>query len=187
MRKIVLFMSVSLDGFIEGPARELDWHLVDDEVHGHFNRRLDAMSAFLNGRVTYELMAESWPTADTDPWSTEPMIEFAGIWRDMPKFVFSRTLEKADWNATVVRDVVTEEIEELKARPGGDMMLVGAGLAAAFMRRDLVDEFQLYVHPVTLGRGKPLFAERDARTGLRLAETRVFGNGVVMLRHERVA
>ncbi len=89
MRKIILMMSVSVDGFMEGPNREIDWHTVDDELHSHFNDELRAMSAFLSGRVTYELMARFWPTADADPSSTRPMIEFARIWRDMPKIVFS--------------------------------------------------------------------------------------------------
>src|SRR5438552_7418933 len=98
MRRIVLMMSVSLDGYIEGPNRELDWHLVDDELHTHVNEVLSGMGAFLNGRVTYELMAGYWPTADADPSATAPMIEFARIWRDMPKVVYSRTLEGAEWN-----------------------------------------------------------------------------------------
>jgi dihydrofolate reductase len=183
MRKIILMMSVSLDGFIEGPNREIDWHMVDDELHRHFNEQLKAMGAFLNGRVTYELMARFWPTADTDPSSTGPMVEFARIWRDKPKIVFSRTLARADWNTTVVRDVVPEEIQKLKAQPGGDMVLGGADLAAAFMRHDLIDEFRLYIHPVVIGRGKPLFPPSDAKIHLRLAETRAFGNGVVLLRY----
>ena len=185
MRKIILMMSVSVDGFIEGPQRQIDWHLVDDELHNHFNEQLAVMGAFLNGRVTYELMAEFWPTADSDPSSTAPMVEFARIWRDMPKIVFSRTLERADWNTTVVRDVVVEEIMALKAQPGGDLGLGGADLAAAFMRHDLIDEYRLYVHPVLIGRGKPLFPASDATTDLRLAETRAFGNGVVLLRYQR--
>jgi dihydrofolate reductase len=185
MRRIILMMSVSLDGFIEGPGRELDWHMVDDELHSHFNEQLSAMGAFLDGRVTYELMAGFWPTADTDPSATGPTVEFARIWRDMPKKVFSRTLERADWNATVVRDVVPEEIMELKAQPGGDLVLGGADLAAAFMRHDLIDEYRLYVHPIVLGQGKPLFPPSDTRIDLRLAETRTFGNGVVLLRYQR--
>ncbi len=171
MRKIILMMSVSLDGFIEGPDRELDWHMVDDELHSHFNEQLSGMGAFLSGRVTYELMAGFWPTADTDPSSTGPMVEFARIWRDMPKIVFSRTLERAAWNATVVRDLVPEEVMELKAQPGGDLVLGGADLAAAFMRHDLIDEYRLYFHPIVIGRGKPLFQPSDARINLRLAET----------------
>src|SRR5947209_19293246 len=141
MRKIILMMSVSVDGFIEGPDRELDWHMVDDELHSHFNEQLGAMGAFLNGRVTYELMAGFWPTADTDPSSTRPMVEFARIWRDMPKIVFSKTLQRAGWNTTVVRDVVPEEVTRLKAQRGGDLALGGADLAASFMRLGLIDEY----------------------------------------------
>jgi dihydrofolate reductase len=185
MRKIVLMMSVSVDGFIEGPDRELDWHMVDDELHGHFNEVLGAMGAFLSGRVTYELMAGFWPTADTDPSSTGPMVEFARIWRDMPKIVFSRSLERADWNTVVARDVVADEIQELKAQPGGDLALGGADLAAAFMRQDLIDAYRLYVHPVVIGRGKPLFQPSDVKAGLGLAGTRTFGNGVVLLHYLR--
>ncbi|HEY9473093.1 MAG TPA: dihydrofolate reductase family protein, partial [Mycobacteriales bacterium] len=153
MRNIILFMSVSLDGFFEGPDREIDWHLVDDELHSHFNEQLRSVGAFLEGRVTYELMAGFWPTADSDPSSTPPMVEFAGIWRDMPKIVFSRTLERADWNATIRRDVVVEDIMALKAQPGGDLALGGADLAATFRRLDLIDEYRIYVHPVLIGRG----------------------------------
>src|SRR5256885_6022335 len=185
MRKIILMMSVSLDGFIEGPDREIDWHMVDDELHNHFNEQLSAMGAFLSGRVTYELMAGFWPTAETDPSSTVPMVEFARIWRDMPKIVFSRTLERADWNTTVIRDVVAEDIKELKAQPGGDLALGGADLAASFMRLDLIDEYRLYVHPVVIGRGKPLFQASDTKISLHLVDTRTFGNGVVLLRYQR--
>jgi len=181
MRKIISMMSVSLDGFIEGPNRELDWHMVDDELHTHFNEVLGAMGAFLSGRVTYELMAGFWPTAETDPSSTGPMIEFARIWRDMPKVVFSRTLKRADWNTTVARDVVADDVRELKAKFGGDLALGGADIAAAFMRQNLIDEYRLYVHPVVIGRGKPLFHASDTRIKLQLDETRVFGNGVVLL------
>ena len=185
MRKIVLMLSVSLDGFFEGPNHELDWQLVDDELHEHFNEVLGAMGGFLSGRVTYELMAGFWPTADEDPTSTKPMVEFARIWREMPKIVYSTTLDHADWNATVVRDVVPAEVLKLKEQPGGDFALGGAGLAAAFMRYDLIDEHRLYVHPVLIGRGKRLFEPSDAKVDLRLAETRSFGSGVVLLRYER--
>jgi dihydrofolate reductase len=182
-RKIVLGMSVSLDGFIEGPKREIDWHRVDDELHRHFNEDLRTKGAFLNGRITHELMAGFWPTADEDPTSTEPMAEFARIWRDTPKIVYSRTLERAEWNTTIVRDVVVDEVRALKAQPGGDLSLGGADLAATFMRYDLIDEYVIYVHPVVIGRGKPLF--QGATMDLRLIESRAFGNGVVLVRYER--
>jgi dihydrofolate reductase len=185
MRKIVLMLSVSLDGFFEGPNRELDWQIVDEELHRHFNEVLGAMGAFLSGRVTYELMAGFWPTADADPSSTAPMAEFAEIWRDMPKIVYSKTLENSDWNSTVVRDVVPEEVLELKAQPGGDLALAGANLAATFTRYGLIDEYRLYVHPVLIGLGKPLFQPANATVDLRLTETKTFGSGVVLLHYLR--
>ena len=183
MRKIILAMQVSLDGFFEGPDHDLSWHMVDDELHRHFNERLGAMGAFLDGRVMYELMAGFWPTADKDPASTAPMVEFARIWRDMPKIVYSRTLTTADWNATVVRDVVADEILELKAQPGVDLALGGADLADTFRRLGLIDEYWLYVHPVLVGRGRSLFKPADSVARLRLLETRAVGNGVVLLRY----
>jgi dihydrofolate reductase len=185
MRKIILMMSVSVDGFIEGPGRDIGWHMVDDELHRHFNEQARAMGAFLDGRVTWQLMADFWPTADSDPASTEPMVEFASIWRDTPKIVFSRTLERAGWNTTIKRDVVVEEIQELKRQPGGDLGLGGADLAKTFMRHDLIDEYRIYVHPVRVGGGTPLFPESDRRAYLRLAGTRTFGNGVVLLHYLR--
>lgn len=176
-------MSISLDGFFEGPNHELDWHFVDDELHNHFNEELGAMAAFLDGRVTYELMADYWPTADADP-ASKPVVEFARIWRDMPKFVFSTTLKRADWNAVVVDEIVPEQIRQLKAEAGGDLMVGGANVAAEFMRYDLIDEYRLYVHPVVLGDGNRLFQAKK-KIDLRLAQTRRFGNGVVLLRYER--
>jgi dihydrofolate reductase len=150
-------ISVSLDGLIEGPNREIDWHMVDDELHQHFNDQLRDAGAFLDGRVTDELMAGVWPTADADPAASLIVVEFARIWRAMPKIVYSRTLERAPWNATVVRDVIPEDVMELKARAGGDLFVGGADLAATFMRQGLIDEYRIYVHPVVLGAGKPLF------------------------------
>jgi dihydrofolate reductase len=185
VRKIVLMMSVSIDGFFEGPDRELGWQLVDEELHGHFNDWLSGAGAFLDGRVTYELMAGYWPAVDADPDASPTAAEFARIWREMPKIVFSRTLDQVGWNATVARDVVRDDIVALKAQAGGDLVLGGANLAATFMRHDLIDEFRIYVHPVVIGRGRRLFEPSDAQISLRLAETRSFGNGVVLLRYER--
>ncbi|MEU1590070.1 dihydrofolate reductase family protein [Micromonospora sp. NPDC005710] len=186
MRKIVVQMSVSLDGFFEGPDGDISWHRVDEELHQHFNDVIAPMGGFLNGRVSYELMAAYWPTADQDPTASGPEREFAGIWRDMPKFVYSRTLDKADWNATILREVDVEQVRGLTAEPGGDLALGGADLAATFARHDLIDEYRIYVHPVLVGRGRRLFPAADTPTGLRLVESRVFGNGVVLLHHERV-
>ncbi len=185
MRKIVLWLTVSLDGFFEGPNRELDWHLVDEELHSHFNEVLGDVGAFIEGRVTYELMAAYWPTADQDPTASRPVIEFARIWRDTPKLVFSRTLDRADWNTTILREVDPEQIRALKGQPGGDMVLGSADLAATFHRLDLIDEYRIYVSPIILGRGRRPFPDSATPTPLRLVETRQFANGVVLLRYQR--
>jgi dihydrofolate reductase len=183
MRKVVVQMMLSLDGFFEGPDHDLSWHLVDDSLHAHFNEHLATMSAFLEGRVTYELMEAYWPTADEDPDNPPTMREFAGIWRATPKIVFSRTLRHAGPNATIRPEVDPEEIRALTEQPGGDMTLGGVDLVDTFRRLDLVDEYRLYVAPVVVGRGRRLFEAADSRTDLDLVETRGFGNGVVLLRY----
>jgi dihydrofolate reductase len=182
---IVLMMSVSADGFIEGPDRDIGWHRVDDELHRDLNEVLAEMGAFLSGRVTYELMAGFWPTANSDPASTPPMVEFAGIWRDTPKVVYSRTLERAGWNTTIVREVDPAKVRRLACRDRRRPRPERGDLAAAFRRHDLIDEYRILVHPVAIGRGKPLFEPVDTRTDLRLVATRTFGNEVVLLHHRR--
>ena len=147
---------------------------------------LAASSAFLEGRVTYELMEAYWPTADQDPDADPPMVEFAGIWRGMPKIVYSRTLDTPGPNATVVRDVVPEEVRALQALPGGAMVVGGPVLAEAFRRHDLIDEYRIFVNPVLVGHGRQIFGPGQEPADLRLLETRAFPNGVVMLRYERV-
>ncbi|GLP68097.1 deaminase [Streptomyces sp. TUS-ST3] len=184
MRKIVLMMGMSLDGYIEGPDRDISWHRVDEELHTHMNATIGAMGGLLHGRVVYELMAAYWPTADADPDAPASVREFAPIWRDLPKVVYSRTLTKVDWNSTLVREVVPEEVRALKAQPGGDLALGGVELGTSFLRLGLVDELRIYVHPVLVGQGKPLFPPADTLTSLRLVESHTFGNGVVLLRYE---
>jgi len=184
MRRIIFMMSISLDGFMEGPNRELDWHAVDEELHRHFNSECAKMSLFMDGRVTHELMAGYWPHADEDPDSTPTEAEFAGIWRDMPKIVFSKTLEQADWNTTIATEVDPEQIAALKSQPGGDILIGGADLGATFMRLGLIDEYRLYLHPVFIGAGKPLFPPGAAALDLDLEDTKTFGNGVVLLRYK---
>ena len=185
MRKIVWMSSVSVDGYMEGPNREIEWHMVDDELHRHLNGWLAGAGGFLEGRVTYDLMAQFWPTADQDPDAPPTIVEFARIWRDMPKIVYSRTLEQADWNARVVREVVPTEVLALKAQPGGDLVLGGADLASDFARHDLIDEYRLYVHPLVIGRGRPMLRPSEAKVLLELIDTHSFGNGVVLLRYKR--
>ena len=186
MNKVVLFVSISLDGFFEGPNKEIDWHMVNDEFLAHVDEVLKPAGGFLSGRVTYEMMAGFWPTADADPASTPHVKEFAPIWRDMPKVVYSRTLTSAGWNTTIAREVVREEVEALKAGARGDLVVGGGDLGAEFMRQDLIDEYRIFVHPIQIGEGKRLFPPSKEKVRLRLAETRTFGNGVVLLRYERL-
>ncbi len=183
MRKVVYSMMVSLDGFVEGPNRELDWIIIDEEVHTFSNDEARQTGTFLYGRRLYELMANYWPTADKDPSIPEYMAEFARIWREKPKVVFSRTLEKVEWNSRLVRDNVAEEVMKLKEQPGEDMSIGGPTIAASLIPLGLVDEYRLLVQPVILGKGTPFFPPLDHKITLRLAETRTFRSGVVYLRY----
>ena len=185
MGDVVVQTTVSVDGFMSGPDGELDWHVVDEELHQHFNHVLRGAGGFWGGRVEYELMEGYWPTADDDPTMSPAERDFAGIWRDTPKLVFSRTLERVGPNAELVRDVVPEEVRARLAHVRGPVFVGGATLAAVFAEHDLVDEYRVYVAPVRIGRGRPAFPPVSRHTPLRLLETRVFGNGVVLLRHGR--
>lgn len=185
MGRVVWMLSVSLDGFMEGPNREIDWHVVDDTLLTHFNDWLGEAGAFLDGRVTFELMAGYWPTADRDPATPPAVARFARIWREVPKYVYSRTLGLAGHHATIVREVVPGEVEALKRRYAKDLVVGGAALGNAFLRLGLIDEIRVYVHPVLVGRGKPMFEPLDGHMPLRLEENRVFDTGVVLLRYTR--
>ena len=178
-------MSASVDGYMEDHNRQIDWHMVDDELFSHLNGWLQQAGGLLEGRVTYQLMAEYWPTADQDPQAPPAIVDFARLWREVPKVVYSRSLERADWNATIARQVVRDEVLALKSAPGGDLVLGGSDLGAEFARQDLIDEFRIYVHPMVIGRGTPMLRPSKARIPLKLIETRPFGNGVVLLRYER--
>jgi dihydrofolate reductase len=185
MPNLIVQSGVTVDGFFAGPNDEIDWARVDEEFHLHMNEVLGRMRMFIHGRRTYELMAAFWPTADADPTSSPAVVEFASIWRDTPKIVYSRTLQRADWNTTIVREVDPDDVRALKERVDGDVVVGGAELSKAFLRHDLIDEFRVYVHPVLLGQGRPLFEAGGPRLDLELVETRSFGNGVVLLRYGR--
>ena len=184
MRKVIYSMMVSLDGFIEGPNRNLDWHIIDEELHTFINDQQSEIDTYLLGRRMYEVMVY-WETADKDPSNPEYVLEFARIWKRMRKIVFSRTLEQVQGNARLVRGNIAEEIAELKAQPGKDMNLGGANVASTLMQMGLIDEYHLFIHPVVLGSGTPMFRALDGKINLRLIETRTFGSGVVLLRYRQ--
>ena len=185
MGKLIYCMNVSLDGFIETPDKSLAWTKVDDELHTWFNDHMREMDASLYGRRLYELMAAYWPTAGSDPEATEVMRDFGRLWLETPRIVFSTTLRSVDFNSRLVRGDVGDELARLRTEFQGDLEVGGANLASQFVRRGLVDEYQLMVHPVVLGAGTPYFPQLDAPIDLHLAETRRFDSGVTLLRYER--
>jgi dihydrofolate reductase len=179
-------MSVSLDGFIEAANGDLSWSVPDEELHKHFNDLEARTDTNFYGRGLYENMAAYWPTADENPEASEVEIEYARIWKSKPKIVFSKTLDQVGWNSRLVRENIAEEVNKLKEQPGKAMMSVGgAGLASTFMQLGLIDEYWLYIHPVILGDGKPMFGHLQDKINLQFVETRTFGSGVVLLRYER--
>ena len=184
MPELIYSMGVSLDGFIAGPAGEIDWSAPDEELHRFHNEQTRNVGAHLCGRRLYEVMAY-WETVDESTALPEHELEFARIWKGMPKIVFSTTLEKVEGNARLVRDGALEELAKLKEQPGEDLAVGGAGLARTFIERDLVDEYRLFVSPVVLGGGTPYFPALDQRINLELVETRTFGSRVVYVRYRR--
>jgi dihydrofolate reductase len=185
MRKLIYSMGVSLDGFIAGPDGEIDWSAPDEELHRFHNRRTRESGAHLYGRRLYEEMLY-WETADQNPSASDVELEFARIWKEIPKIVVSTTLDRVEGNARLVKDGVAEEVARLKEQPGKDLAVGGAGLAATCMKLDLVDEYRQFVSPVVLGGGTSYFPALDERINLELVETKTFGSRVVYLRHRRV-
>jgi dihydrofolate reductase len=184
MRNMIYSMGVSLDGFIAGPDGDISWSAPDEELHRFHNQQTQELGAHLCGRRLYEVMTY-WETADENPSAAEHELEFARIWKNLPKIVFSKTLEKVEGNARLARDGVAEEVAKLKEQPGKDLAVGGAGLAAACIKLGLVDEYRLFVSPVVLGGGTPYFPVLEERINLELVETQTFGSRVVYVRHRR--
>jgi dihydrofolate reductase len=185
-RRLFVSMIVSLDGFIEGPNRELDWFLDGDpQFEQYCDEMIDSVGLALFGRGSYELMQSYWPDAEKNP-RTPADVAFARKMNALPKLVLSRTLERADWNNTrLLKERVPETLTELKQQPGKPIVAwAGAGLVATLAAHDLVDEYRLIVHPVLLGQGKPLFPALAARRGLRLVRTTQLGQQLVVLCYE---
>ncbi len=185
MRKLIYSMGVSVDGFIAGPDGEIDWSAPDEELHRFHNQQARETGAYLYGRRLYEVM-RYWETADEQPSAPEHELEFASIWKDTPKIVFSKTLEEVEGNARLVSDGIAEEVAKLKEQQGMDLAVGGAGLASTLMKLGLIDEYRLFVSPVVLGGGTPYFPALDERINLELAETQTFGSRVVYVRYLRV-
>ncbi|MEA2217791.1 MAG: hypothetical protein QOJ35_417 [Solirubrobacteraceae bacterium] len=185
MRSVIYSMTVSLDGFVAGPDGEIDWSAPDEERHRFHNRQTLELGAHFCGRRLYEEMVY-WETAGENPNAPEHVLEFARIWKALPKIVFSSTLERLEGDARLATGEIVEEVAALKRQPGGDLGVGGAGLASAFAKLDLIDEYRLFISPVVLGAGTPYFPALDERIELELVETRTFASRVVYVRYRRV-
>jgi dihydrofolate reductase len=184
MRKVLFFMMVSLDGYFEGPNHSIDWHNVDEEFNTFANAQLDSVEMLLFGRVTYEMMAAYWPTADAvedDPQIAEKM-------NQLPKIVFSKTLKSVNWeNTRLIKENIVEEISKLKSEPGKDLIIFGSSdLSLTLIQHGLVDEFRIMVNPVVLGNGSTLFKGIKGSLNLRLLKTQTFHSGNVLLYYQPV-
>jgi dihydrofolate reductase len=183
MRKLIAAINMTLDGFCDHTAM-----IADEETHQHYNELLSDADTLLYGRITYQLMESYWPSVVKNPTGIKPTDEFAVLIDNISKIVFSRTLKNVDWkNTKLKKEVIKEEVLELKqSRNGGSKnILVGSpSLIVALTQLDLIDEYQLAVHPIILGSGLPLFKNVKDRINLKLVKTKTFAYGAVTLYYE---
>lgn len=188
MRKIIVTMWVSLDGFISGPNNEMDWitKIYDEEMGQYEGNIVKTVDTLLLGRLTYQSFAGAWPHVPDSPTASEGEKEYARQLNAMRKIVISRTLDKAEWNnSRLVKDNVAEEVAKLKAEPGKDILIYGsASIVQLLTPLHLIDEYQLLIHPVVLGNGKPLFKDIRDRVNLKLINTKTNSAGVVFLTYQ---
>ncbi|MFF3015630.1 dihydrofolate reductase family protein [Streptomyces sp. NPDC057939] len=186
MRSVTYSMGVSLDGYIVGPDGGFDWTTPDDNVFRFWIETTRKLSVHLMGRRLYETMLY-WETVDQDSSLDEATREWVEVWNPLPKVVFSSTLTTVQGNARLLSGGLAEEIERLRAEPGeGDIAIGGAALAAEAAAADLIDEYQVVVHPVLVGGGIPFFARDERQVDLELVETRTFSSKFVYLRYRVV-
>jgi dihydrofolate reductase len=186
MRSVTYSMGVSLDGYIVGPDGGFGWTEPDDEIFRLVTDEIRQVGVHLLGRRLYETMLY-WETADQDPSLDDAMLEWAALWKALPRVVFSTTLAAVQGNARLASGSVADEIERLRAEPAqGEIAIGGAALAAEAAALGLIDEYRARVYPVLVGGGIPFFPQHERRVDLELVEARTFRSGVVYLRH-RVA
>lgn len=186
MRKVISFMHVSLDGFVTGPSEEMSWITMDDEIFRDSIELAAATGTALYGHTTYRMMERYWPTVLTNPSSTKLELHHAEWVENINKIVFSKTLDKADWNNTrLIKKGILEEMIGLKQQAGGNMTIFGSPtLTHSFMHWDLIDEYKFNINPVILGSGIRLFENIAHRINLRLLSEKKFKSGVIGLHYE---
>lgn len=183
MGKLTYGFGVSVDGYTADEDGGFEWAAPDEELHRFWNDRAKELEVTLYGRRLYELMSAFWPTADQDPAAPPVVVEFARLWRETRKVVFSRTLEDVGWNCRLERGDVVAATRRLKAETDGVLEVGGPTLAAPLVRAGLVDEFLVVVNPTAVGGGTPFFPRLDSPLGLDLKENRTFPSGAVLLRY----
>jgi dihydrofolate reductase len=176
------FNFITLNGYFEGPARDISWHRHGTEENEYAVKGLQSGSTLLFGRLTYEMMASYWPT----PTAIKNTPIMAEGMNNAEKIVFSRTLKTVEWkNTRLVKDNIVGEVRKLKQMPGKDMTLLGSGsIMTQFAEEGLIDEYQIMVDPVALGAGTPIFKDLKRKLDLKLTMTRTFKSGVVLLSYE---
>ncbi len=186
MRKIISFMHISLDGFVAGPNGEMDWIKVDEEIFDYAGKRISEGDTALYGRVTYEMMEGYWPTAGDKPTATRHDIEHSKWYSKVHKVVLSKTMEGADLTyTTIISDNLSERINEIKRQAGEDILVFGSPTAThSLMELGLIDGYWLFVNPIILGQGIPLFIDVKEKIKLKLLNTiRTFTCGVTELNY----
>jgi dihydrofolate reductase len=190
MRKIIVTMWVTLDGFIAGPNGAMDWigELYDEAMGNYEMDLVKAADTLMLGRVTYQSFAGAWPNVPNNPEASKGEIEYAHRLNAMRKIVFSKTLSHAEWNnSTLLTEIDPEEITRIKQEPGSDIVIYGsASIVQTLSNLGLIDEYQLLLHPVVLGDGKPLFQNITHKLQLQLTQTRTHPSGVVVLYYQSV-
>ncbi len=180
MRKIIAAINTTIDGFCDHTAG-----IADEEIHQHYADLLDNAGVILYGRITYELM-QYWQTLLKNPSGEKTMDDFATAIDKTPKIVFSHTLPTTEWDSTSLANKPLEEmVLELKQQPGKDIFVGSRSLIVQLTNLNLIDEYQLCIHPVIIGKGLPLFDKLNDRTVFKLLKTKIFSSGAVLLYYKR--
>ena len=188
MRHLIFFMHTSLDGFVAGINGEMNWIKVDEAIFDFVGTMTDKADTALYGRVTYEMMQNYWPTAGEEPNASKHDKEHSAWYNKVAKVVLSKTLsEKGLDNTTVISDQLAENISKIKKQDGKNILIFGSpGASHSLMSQGLIDEFWLFVNPVLLGQGIPLFKNITEITKLKFIETKTFSCGVIALHYETI-
>jgi dihydrofolate reductase len=185
MRKIISFMHISLDGFVAGPNGEMNWIKVDEELFDYIGKRIGETDTALYGRKTYEMMEGYWPTAGNEPDASKHDIEHSTWYNKAHKIVISKSLKDADLpDTTIISDNIAGKINEIKHQGGTEILLFASPMAThALIQQNLIDGYWLFVNPIILGQGIPLFADIKDQIKLKLLTTRQFTCGVTELNY----